>query len=61
MLGILLIGEYLVYFIFAMSWNIPVEKSDQDLRVLIMSDPQVQVKNRPKELAEIWQYIFLAY
>ena len=52
MLGVLLIGEYLVYFIFAMSWNIPAQKSNQDLRVLIISDPQIQVKTGPKKLAE---------
>ena len=43
-IGILIIGEYLVYFIVAMSWNVPAEKSKHDLRVLFISDPQIQVK-----------------
>ena len=44
-LGTLIIGESIIYFIFAISWNIPAEKSNQDLRVLIISDPQIQVKH----------------
>jgi flagellar basal body-associated protein FliL len=42
-LGILIIGEYLIYFIVAMSWNVPTKKSKHDLKVLFVSDPQIQV------------------
>ncbi len=45
-IGILIIGEYLIYFIVAMSWNVPVEKSEHDLRVLFISDPQIQVSKK---------------
>lgn len=41
-LGILIIGEYLIYFIVAMSWNVPTKKSKHDLKVLFVSDPQIQ-------------------
>ena len=42
-LAILFIGEYFIYFIVATSWNVPAEKSSDDLRVLFISDPQIQV------------------
>ena len=45
-IGILIIGEYLIYFIVAMSWNVPVEKSEHDLRILFISDPQIQVSKK---------------
>ena len=39
----LFIGEYLVFLITAFIWNVPVKSSEDDLKVLLISDPQIQV------------------
>ena len=43
MFGALFIGEYLVFLTTSLMWNVPVKRSEDDLKVLFLSDPQIQV------------------